>query len=597
MSLWVAAHDDLAVTGNVAMSSPDAAVWTQQNTPITDSGWTVAFGAGLFVMGFNFAGTVEQIATSPDGITWTARNSPADNHGVTKIIYGGGQFVALYVSSGGSTQSVMTSPDGITWTSHAIPSPNNQWRGLTFAQNMYVATATTGSFTTSVMSSPDGITWGETATTTDPGDWNCVAFGAGTWVAMGGPNGVAGIHLWTSPDAITWTSHATVGGSNSGWTDVVFAGGQFVAVAPLLGANHVATSPDGLTWTLQAAPDRQWEALGAGGGLYVAVANDNADSIHAVMSSADAITWTLQSTPAAPFAHGVTFSGAAIPTPVISSISPNTVTAHAPSFTLSVIGTGFISGGGGSVVNWNGSALATTFISSTALTAIVPTGDIALPGTASITVFNSGGGGTSNALILSILANLYQPAGGSSFAGAGCRLPKNRWDQSMEQEAVKYSQIHIPGFCTIPERYKNLLPWEDDFGAVPFQSKVINQAKGIVTPAPAAGDQVMLQYQVPHGYFGFLSGFFFQYSGIGFVPGSGDIIFRIRLNQRYLKDLSNVLFALGSTRFPVPMTQGQVLLSDQVIQAIVNVPNLSGLIQVGASTCYAGLFGFLWPYG
>ncbi len=181
--------------------------------------------------------------------------------------------------------------------------------------------------------------------------------------------------------------------------------------------------------------------------------------------------------------------------------------------------------------------------------------------------------------------------------GPGCLMPKNHWDLCGEEEMRKMLRIRIPGFCTIPERYKNLLPWEDDFGAVPFQSKVINQAKGIVTPAPAAGDQVMLQYQVPHGYFGFLSGFFFQYSGIGFVPGSGDIIFRIRLNQRYLKDLSNVLFALGSTRFPVPMTQGQVLLSDQVIQAIVNVPNLSGLIQVGSSTCYAGLFGFLWPYG
>jgi hypothetical protein len=59
-----------------------------------------------------------------------------------------------------------------------------------------------------------------------------------------------------------------------------------------------------------------------------------------------------------------------------------------------VYGAGFVSG---SVVNWNGSALGTTYVSVDQLTAVVPAANIASPGTASISVINPPpGGGTSN---------------------------------------------------------------------------------------------------------------------------------------------------------------------------------------------------------
>jgi FG-GAP-like repeat/Abnormal spindle-like microcephaly-assoc'd, ASPM-SPD-2-Hydin len=63
-------------------------------------------------------------------------------------------------------------------------------------------------------------------------------------------------------------------------------------------------------------------------------------------------------------------------------------------FPLTVNGTGFVSG---AVVNWNGSARATTFVSSSRLEAAILSFDVAKPGTASVTVVNpSPGGGTSN---------------------------------------------------------------------------------------------------------------------------------------------------------------------------------------------------------
>jgi len=66
--------------------------------------------------------------------------------------------------------------------------------------------------------------------------------------------------------------------------------------------------------------------------------------------------------------------------------------------TLTVQGTGFASG---AVVNWNGSPLATTFVSSTSLTASIPAQTTAY--TAQLTVVNpSPGGGVSNVLLLPI---------------------------------------------------------------------------------------------------------------------------------------------------------------------------------------------------
>jgi hypothetical protein len=87
------------------------------------------------------------------------------------------------------------------------------------------------------------------------------------------------------------------------------------------------------------------------------------------------------------------------PVPTITSISPSSAIAGGPSFTLTVDGTGFVSGGAtASAVDWNGVKLGTTFVNANQLTATVPAGDIHTAGTASVTVVNPApGGGTSNA--------------------------------------------------------------------------------------------------------------------------------------------------------------------------------------------------------
>jgi hypothetical protein len=80
---------------------------------------------------------------------------------------------------------------------------------------------------------------------------------------------------------------------------------------------------------------------------------------------------------------------------------PDTIAPGGAGFTLTVNGTGFVSG---SVLNWNGSPRATTFVSSSRLTAAILESDIATALTASVTVVSpSPGGGVSNALYFSIV--------------------------------------------------------------------------------------------------------------------------------------------------------------------------------------------------
>jgi len=96
--------------------------------------------------------------------------------------------------------------------------------------------------------------------------------------------------------------------------------------------------------------------------------------------------------------------------PIISSISPSTVLADGSDFSLFVIGSNFVTS---SVVNFNGTALATMYSSPTVLSATVPAADFMAQGTASISVTTPSngvpGGGTSGSVMLTILPPETQP--------------------------------------------------------------------------------------------------------------------------------------------------------------------------------------------
>jgi hypothetical protein len=85
------------------------------------------------------------------------------------------------------------------------------------------------------------------------------------------------------------------------------------------------------------------------------------------------------------------------PIPTLTSTSPNQVAqGYSGALTLAVTGTGFYAQ---SVVDWNGAALPTTYVSATQITATVPASDFASAGYQNVTVLNPApGGGRSNSL-------------------------------------------------------------------------------------------------------------------------------------------------------------------------------------------------------
>jgi len=124
----------------------------------------------------------------------------------------------------------------------------------------------------------------------------------------------------------------------------------------------------------------------------------SATSVAATLPASDLTkTATLSLTVVTPAPGGGTSKAVSFavinPAPTITGLSASAATAGAAALKLTVAGTGFVSG---SVVRWNGAALATIFVTGTNLTATLPASDLAKSGAFNVTVVNPApGGGTS----------------------------------------------------------------------------------------------------------------------------------------------------------------------------------------------------------
>jgi hypothetical protein len=104
-----------------------------------------------------------------------------------------------------------------------------------------------------------------------------------------------------------------------------------------------------------------------------------------------------------------------LPPPTISSITPSTLVAGSPGFTLTINGTNFVNG---STVNFNGVSRAVTFVSPTQITTSVLPADVVSPGIINVFVANPLGasgsaGATSTSAPLTVLPTNSQPTVGA----------------------------------------------------------------------------------------------------------------------------------------------------------------------------------------
>jgi hypothetical protein len=184
-------------------------------------------------------------------------------------------------------------------------------------------------------------------------------------------------------------------------------------------------------------------------------------------------------------------------------------------------------------------------------------------------------------------------------AGAGgIYIPRspNEYDQCLDHIRKKVWHA-VKQICAKPKPYLGSYPWDPETPDLPKGSQPFREVATIVTPFPLSGDVVQLTFQVPTGFEGVILQGYNLYNGSGFAPGSGDIIWRIRQNQVYAQQWGNMLFSLGAFQNPAPYSQCIWLNTRQLVQMIVNVPNLSGAIQCGLATMTSGLFGFFYPMG
>ncbi len=88
------------------------------------------------------------------------------------------------------------------------------------------------------------------------------------------------------------------------------------------------------------------------------------------------------------------------PAPAITTISPAAAVTHASATTVTITGTGFVST---SAVHFGADTLVTTYVSPTQLTAVIPTADLGIVGSVTVTVVNpTPGGGSSNAVTFTV---------------------------------------------------------------------------------------------------------------------------------------------------------------------------------------------------
>ena len=169
--------------------------------------------------------------------------------------------------------------------------------------------------------------------------------------------------------------------------------------------------------------------------------------------------------------NSVAFTVSPAAPPVINSISPSSVAVNAPGFTMTVTGSNFVSS---SVVQWNGSARTTTFVSGTQLSATIPASDLTTAGSNSISVSNATvGGGTSNTVTFTVLSAMpvvnpngtvngasFAPGAGVSPGGIASTFGQNFSAQSASAISVQLNGITAPVFASGPKQVNFQVPVE-----------------------------------------------------------------------------------------------------------------------------------------
>ena len=176
------------------------------------------------------------------------------------------------------------------WTSKTTN--NNQWYGVAYGNNTFVAVSSTGTDNRVMTSTDYGETWNVKTLTNDNrnNNWRKVAFGNGRFVAISN-NGTDRVMVSTD-NGETWSAKNT---PSSNWISITYGDDKFVAIADY-GTNRVMVSTDyGETWNgYNAVEDLLWSSITYGQGKFVAIGRDGTNRF---MISSDGMNWSVATNP------------------------------------------------------------------------------------------------------------------------------------------------------------------------------------------------------------------------------------------------------------------------------------------------------------
>ena len=205
--------------------------------------------------------------------------------------------------------------------------------------------------------------------------WNNAGFGeAGLIVKDNSGWGTAWAHGLTNLQDASW--HSLTGVYTNNTAVSMYVDGSFVASTTSNGPMNYGTSPVGMIgWKGDSGVNDTYSGLIDEGRVSNVARSDDWIKTEYYNQSNPGNFYTITSNN---------------PAPGISSLSPSFTPSGGSQFTLTVNGGNFMAG---SVVNWNGSARSTTYVSPTQLTATITAADIASSGITSVTVVNPAPGG------------------------------------------------------------------------------------------------------------------------------------------------------------------------------------------------------------
>lgn len=147
---------------------------------------------------------------------------------------------------------------------------------------------------------------------------------------------------------------------------------------------------------------------------------------------------------------------------------------------------------------------------------------------------------------------------------------------------------------------KSTSPFEQSFPYAPWihppdNFQAFDQVAAIATPDVATGDITVLQFEVPFGWDGVIRRLSHNYTGAGFVQGTGGIIWRLLVDGQAVRNYDSMLVEFGSVQSP-RCTDGIRIYSRQIIKYVVNVTGIN-FQPSGVSQTICCLAGWIYPRG